>query len=232
MHSWLPGYTFSQRSYTGVTSPLRMHVKMSVIQRNAHCRLSCARNLILTAYCPNICSVNCWIHIIVQFGVIEACVVHLIYEFDCIFSFFCQIFANRVFNYEFNLLQSLLNSLFIDSAKYKQVSTLSQFLGSIKFRVSQFYYFGDLSCRNFIFSQHFCLAASAIPCPGVSQFHFLPTFLSRSFGDSEPRRLAAWTSRNFIFSQHFYLAASATQSLGVSQLRRLAVLFSPNISVS
>ena len=187
MHSWLPRYTFSQRSYTGVTSPLRMHIKMSIIQRNARCRLSCAQNLILTAYRPDIFSVNFWIHRIVQFGVIEACVVHLIYELDCIFSFFCQIFANRVFNYEFNLLQSLLNSLFIDLAKYEQVSTLSQFLRSIKFRVSQFYYFGDLSCRNFIFSQHFCLAASAIQSPGVLQLGRLAILFSPNIFVSQLR---------------------------------------------
>ena len=203
MHSWLLGYSFSQRSYTGITSPLRMHVKMSLIQRNARCGLSCARNLILTAYRPNIYSVYCCIHGIVQFAITEACVVHLIYELDCIFSFFFQIFASRVFKYEFNLLQSLLNSLIINLAKSKQVSTLSQVLGSLKFRVSQFYYFGDLSCRSSIFSQHFCLASSAIWSPGVSQFYFLPTFLSRSFGDSEPWRLAALASRSLIFSQHF-----------------------------
>ena len=177
VHSWILGYTFSQRSYIGVTSPLRMHVKMRSIQRNGRCRPSCAQKLILTAYLPDIYSVYCSIHGIVQFAVIEAHVIHLIYESDCIFSFFCQIFANRVFNYKFNLLQSLtisynllqsfINSLFINSAKSKQVSIFSQFLGSLKFRVLQFYYLGDLLCRNFIFSQHFCLAAWASRSLGV-----------------------------------------------------------------
>ena len=87
MHSWLPRYTFSQRNYTGVTSPLRMHVKMRPIQRNGRCGLSCARNLILTAYLPEIYSVYWWSHGIVQCVVIEARVIHLIYELDCIFSF-------------------------------------------------------------------------------------------------------------------------------------------------
>ena len=27
LHSWVSGYTFSQRSYTGVITPMRMHVK-------------------------------------------------------------------------------------------------------------------------------------------------------------------------------------------------------------
>ena len=103
MHSWVPGYTFSQRSYIDVTSPLRMHIKISPIQRNGCCGLSYVRNLILTTYLPDIYSVYCWSHGIVQFAVIEARGIHLIYELDCIFSFFCQIFANRVFNYEFNL---------------------------------------------------------------------------------------------------------------------------------
>ena len=250
-----------------------MHLKMNPIQRNAHCGLLCARNLILTAYRSDIYSVYCWIHRIVQFGIIEARVVHLIYELDCIFSFFCQIFANWVFNYEYNLLQSLLNSLFINLAKSKQVSTFSQFLGSLKFRsltileiyriavlfspnisVSQLRRFGARASCSFIFSQHFCLVGSEIWSSsvsqlgrlavsfslnisvlqqrrfgawasrslGVSQFYFLSTFLSRSFGDSEPGRLAAWASRSFIFSQHFCLRARSSRSLGVSEPGGLA----------
>ena len=101
------------------------------------------------------------------------------------------------------------NLLFINSAKSKQVSTLLQFLGSLKFRVSQFYYFGNLSCRSSIFFQHFCLASSAI----------------RSLGISQLGHLAARASRSFIFSQHFCLAASAIQSPRVSQLGCLAVYF-------
>ena len=66
----------------------------------------------------------------------------------------------------------------------------------------------------------------------MSQFYFLPTFLSRSFGNSKPERLAAWASGSLIFSQHFCLSAWAIRSMGVSQLGRLAVLFSPNIYVS
>ena len=56
LHSWVPGYTFSQRGYIGVTSPLRMHVQMRPIQRNARRVLSCARDLL------DICSVSCWCH--------------------------------------------------------------------------------------------------------------------------------------------------------------------------
>ena len=62
LHSWVPGYTFSQRGYTGVISPLRMHVQMRLIQRNARCMLPCARDLILAAYLPTGCSVSCWSH--------------------------------------------------------------------------------------------------------------------------------------------------------------------------
>ena len=56
LHLWIPEYTFSQRGYTGVTSPLRMHVEMHSIQRNARRVLSCARDL------SDICSVSCWSH--------------------------------------------------------------------------------------------------------------------------------------------------------------------------
>ena len=106
VHLWLPGYTFSQKNYTSVTSPLRMHIKINPIQRNGRCGLSCARNLILTAYLPDIWSIYCWSHGFVQCALIETRVIHLIYEFYCIFSFLYQIFANRVFIHEFNLLQS------------------------------------------------------------------------------------------------------------------------------
>ena len=79
VHSWLPGYTFSQKSYTGVTSPLRMHIQMSSIQRNGRCGLSCMRNLILTMYLLDIWSIYCWSHGFVQCALIEARVIHLIY---------------------------------------------------------------------------------------------------------------------------------------------------------
>ena len=62
LHLWIPGYTFSQTSYTGVTIPLRMHVQKCPIQRNARCVLPCARDFILVAYLPDICSVSCWSH--------------------------------------------------------------------------------------------------------------------------------------------------------------------------
>ena len=62
LHSWVPGYIFSQRGYTGVTSPLRMHVQMHPIQRNARCMLPCARDLILAAYLSTGRKVSCWSH--------------------------------------------------------------------------------------------------------------------------------------------------------------------------
>ena len=62
LHSWVPRYTFSQRGYIGVTSPLRMHVQMHPIQRNARCMLPCAWDLILATYLPTGRKVSCWSH--------------------------------------------------------------------------------------------------------------------------------------------------------------------------
>ena len=62
LHSWVPGSTFSQRDYTGVTSPLRMYVQMHPIQRNARCMLPCVRDLILAAYLSTGRKVSCWSH--------------------------------------------------------------------------------------------------------------------------------------------------------------------------
>ena len=62
LHLWVPEYTLSQRGYIGETSPLRMHVQMRPIQRNARCVLPCAWDLVLAAYLPDICIVSCWSH--------------------------------------------------------------------------------------------------------------------------------------------------------------------------
>ena len=62
LHSWIPRYTFSQRGYTGVTNPLRMHVQMHSIQRNARCIVPWVRDLILAAYLLTGRSVSCWSH--------------------------------------------------------------------------------------------------------------------------------------------------------------------------
>ena len=62
LHSWVPEYTFSQRGYTGVTSPLRMHIQIRPIQRNACCMLPCAQDLVLAAYLPIGRNVSCWSH--------------------------------------------------------------------------------------------------------------------------------------------------------------------------
>ena len=66
LHSWVPGYTFSQRGYTGVITPLRMHVQKRPIQRNARCMLPYARDFILVTYLPDICSVFCWSHVFLK----------------------------------------------------------------------------------------------------------------------------------------------------------------------
>ena len=131
----------------------------------------------------------------------------------------------------YNLLQSLLNSLFINSAKSKQVSS-SEFLGSLKFRVSQFYYLRDLLCRSFIFSQHFCLAASASWSPGVLQLRRLGAQASCSLGISEPRRLVGRASHNLGVSEPGHLAALGSLRFDVSQLVRLVVLPSCRLNVS
>ena len=228
-----------------------MHLKMNPIQRNARCGLLCKRNLILTAYRSDIYSVYCWIHRIVQFGVIEARVVHLIYELDCIFSFFCQIFANWVFNYKFNLLQSLLNSLFINSAKSKQVSTLSQFLGSLKFRsltileiyrvavlfspnisVSQLRRFGAWASCSFIFSQHFCLAGLEIWSLGVSQLGCLAVSFSPNISVSQQRRFGVRASRSLGVSQFYFLSTFLSRSPVISQFGRLGARGSRSLGVS
>ena len=150
VHPWVLWYIFSQRRYTGITSPLRMHVKMRPIQRNARCGLSCARDLILTAYLPDICSVSCWSHGIVQCAISEAHIIHLIYELECIFSFLCQIFANWIFNYT---LLVLLSHSFTISQIYSVTILLSQ-----RFIVSQIYYLAVLLSCNFSVLQIYRLA--------------------------------------------------------------------------
>ena len=58
VHLWVPGYTISQRRYIGITFPLRMDIKIHLIQRNACFVFSCAQDLVLGAYLPELCNVS------------------------------------------------------------------------------------------------------------------------------------------------------------------------------